>query len=132
MPTRGDAKVLLSGDMSVNPGIWVRQAIASGDKAYGKYANVALEKWTFQEMVDVWSEITGKKCTFTQITTEAVTKLYGDAGNELAMQFKYGEECDPWEETDEHISPEELGIDRNEVVGFRGTIEGLKKMGFWA
>lgn len=118
--------------MSVNPGIWVRQALATGDKAYGKYANVALEKWTFQEMIDVWSEITGKRCVFTEITPEAATKLYGPMGTELALQFKYGEVCDPWEVTKDHISPEELGVDANEVVGFRGTIEGLKCMGFWA
>lgn len=130
MPTNPHVKVLLSGDMTVNPGIWVRQSIFSGSKACGKYANVALVKWTFQEMVDVWSEVTGKKCVITEISTEAAMKLYGDVGFELALQFKYGESCDPWEETDEHISPEELGIDRNEVVGFRGTIEGFKKMGF--
>jgi hypothetical protein len=132
MPTSPDATVLLSGDMSVNPGIWVRQTILSGAKAYGRYANVALEKWTFQQMVDVWSQVTGKKCVFSQISSEAVTKLYGDVGAELALQFKYGEACDPWEETEEHISPEELGIDRKEVVGFKGTIEGLMKMGFWS
>lgn len=132
LPTRGDAKVLLSGDMTVNPGIWVRQALATGDKAYGKYTNVALEKWTFQEMVDVWCEITGKKCVFTEITREAARQLYGNAGNELALQFKFGEFCDPWEETEEYISADELGIDRGEVVGFRGTIEGLKNQGFWA
>jgi hypothetical protein len=118
--------------MSVNPGIWVRQVIASGDKAYGKYANVALEKWTFQEMLDAWSEITGKKSVFVEITMEAATKLYGDAGNELALQFKYGEACDPWEETHDHISPDALGIEKDEVVGFRGTIEGLKSVGCWA
>jgi hypothetical protein len=28
--------------------------------------------------------------------------------------------------TDEFISHEDLGIDEKEVVGFRGTIEGLK------
>jgi hypothetical protein len=132
LPTKPDAKVLLSGDMAVNPGIWVRQVLLTGDKAYGKYANVALEKWSFQEMVDVWSEITGKKCVFTEITMEAVTKLFGDVGNELALQFKFGEACDPWEETENHISPEELGIDKDEVVGFRRTIEGLKQNGFWA
>jgi hypothetical protein len=132
MPTKADAKVLLSGDMTVNPGIWVRQVLATGDKAYGRYTNVALEKWTFQQMVDVWSEVTGKPCVFGEISMEAVTKLYGDMGNELAKQFKFGEACDPWEVTDEFISPEELGIDKNEVVGFRGTIEGLKAMGFWA
>lgn len=123
---------MVAGDMTVNPGIWVRQIIASGDKAYGKYANVALEKLTFQEMVDIWSDVTGKKCVFTEITTDAATKLFGDAGSELAMQFKFGEECDPWVVTEEHISPSELGIHGNEVVGCRGTLEGLKKMGFWA
>ncbi|EAT83979.2 hypothetical protein SNOG_08811 [Parastagonospora nodorum SN15] len=69
MPTNPHAKVLLSGDMTVNPGIWVRQSILSGSKAHGKYANVALEKWSFQEMVDVWSEVTGKRCVFTEIST---------------------------------------------------------------
>jgi hypothetical protein len=131
LPTKGDAKILLSGDMSINPGTWVRQVLANRDKAYGKYANVALERWTFQEMVDVWSEITGKKCVFAEISIDAVTKLYGTMGTELALQFKFGEACDPWEVTEDHISPEELGIDRNEVVGFRGTIEGLRANGFW-
>ncbi|KAF2751405.1 NAD(P)-binding protein [Sporormia fimetaria CBS 119925] len=128
MPSKPDAKVLNSGDMTINPGIWVRQVLATGEKAFGKYANVALEKMTFQEMMDVWSEVTGKKGVYMETTIDAWTKLWGPAGNELGLQFKFGEMCDPWEETDEFISPEELGIDKNEVVGFRGTIEGLKHM----
>lgn len=128
MPTKPDAKVLLSGDMTINPGIWVRQVLAAGERAYGKYANVALEKWTFQEMIDVWSEITGKKGVFVETTIDAWTKLWGPAGNELGLQFKFGEICDPWEADETFISPEELSIDVDEVVGFRGTIEGLKHL----
>ncbi|PSN59356.1 NAD(P)-binding protein [Corynespora cassiicola Philippines] len=128
LPTKPDAKILLSGDMTVNPGIWVRQILATGRKAYGRYSNVALEKWTFQEMMDVWSEITGKKGVFMETTIDAWTALWGPAGNELGLQFKFGEMCDPWEEREDFISPEELGIDPDEVVGFRGTIEGLKHM----
>jgi hypothetical protein len=128
LPTKPDAKVLLSGDMTVNPGIWVRQVLATGSKAYGKYANVALEKWTFQQMMDVWSEVTGKKGVLMETTIDAWTQLWGPAGNELGLQFKFGEMCDPWEETDEFITAKELGIDEGEVVGFRGTIEGLKDM----
>jgi hypothetical protein len=114
--------------MTVNPGIWVRQVLATGRPAYGKYANVALEKWTFQQMLDVWSEIKGKKAVFVETTIDAWTKLWGPAGNELGLQFKFGEMCDPWEVTEDFISPEELGIDPEEVVGFRGTIEGLKHL----
>ncbi|RDW61983.1 hypothetical protein BP6252_11416 [Coleophoma cylindrospora] len=128
VPTKADAKILLSGDMTVNPGIWVRQSIASAPHSFGKYANVALEKWTFQQMVDVWSEITGKKCIFVECSMEVYKALWGLAGYELGLQFKYGELCDPWEEKENHITPEALGIDANEVVGFRGTIEGLKHL----
>ncbi|EOA85123.1 uncharacterized protein SETTUDRAFT_172074 [Exserohilum turcica Et28A] len=132
MPTKPDAKVLLAGDMTVNPGIWVRQVLAAGDKAFGRCSNVALEKWTFQEMVDMWCEVTGKKCVFAEISAETATKLHGVVGAELSLQFKYGEACDPWEVTKDFISPEQLEIDPEEVVGFRGTIAGLKAAGFWA
>lgn len=114
--------------MTVNPGIWVRQVLATGNKAYGKYANVALEKLTFQEMIDIWSEVTGKKGVLMETTIDAWTKLWGPAGNELGLQFKFGELCDPWEVDETFISPEELSIDQSEVVGFRSTIEGLKHM----
>jgi hypothetical protein len=126
LPTKPDAKILLSGDMTINPGIWVRQILCAGDKAFGKYANVALEKWTFQQMIDVWSEVTGRKGVFLETTIDAWTKLWGSAGNELGLQFKFGEMCDPWEEDEAFISAEDLSIDPKEVVGFRGTLEGLK------
>lgn len=78
-------------------------------------------------LLDV-SEITGKKGVYLETTLDAWTQLWGPAGNELSLQFKYGELRDPWQETDEFISSAELGIDEKEVVGFRGTIEGLKHM----
>lgn len=48
--------------------------------------------------------------------------------HQLALQFKFGELCDPWAEDDEFLSPEELGINPSEVVGFRGAIENLKHL----
>lgn len=128
LPTEPNAKVLLAGDMTVNPGIWVRQVLATGAKAFGRYANVALEKWSFQEMIDVWSEITGKNGVLLETTIDAFTKLWGPAGNEVGLQLKFGELCDPWEEDETFIMPEELSIDASEAVGFRGTIEGLKHL----
>lgn len=115
--------------MAVNPGIWVRQTLATGSAAFGKYANVALERWSFQQMMDKWSEITGKRGVIVRVDEGAWTELWGPAGTELAWQFRFGELCDPWEVTDGFISAEELGIDASEVVGFEGTISGLAKSG---
>ncbi|KAI0010815.1 NAD(P)-binding protein [Xylariaceae sp. FL0662B] len=126
MPSRPDAKTLLSGDMSVNPGIWVRQAIAKAPATYGKYANVALEKLNFQEMMAIWSEVTGKEGLFIQCTAENYIQLWGPLGQELSLQFRFSELCDPWEETEDFVTAKDLEIDPDEVVGFRGTIEGLK------
>jgi hypothetical protein len=125
MPTDPQAKVLLAGDMAVNPGIWVRQVLATGARSFGKYANVALERWSFQQMMDKWSEITGKRGVVVQVSEDMWTKLWGPAGTELAWQFKFGELCDPWEVTDDYVLPEQLGINTSEVVGFEGTIRDL-------
>ncbi|KAL2192650.1 hypothetical protein P885DRAFT_72845 [Corynascus similis CBS 632.67] len=128
--TKPDAKILLAGDMTVNPGIWVRQALATGSAAFGKYANVALERWSFQQMIDKWSEITGKRALIIPVSEETWTKLWGPAGTELAWQFKFGELCDPWQvDGQDYISADELGIDAKEVVGFEGTLKGLASIG---
>lgn len=128
MPTKADAKILVAGDMAVNPGIWVRQILETGEKAFGKMANVGLELWSWQKMLDEWSSVTGKRSALVECSAENFVKLWGEAGGELAQQLKLGELCNPWEETKDNITAEELGIGANEVVGFRGTIEGLKAM----
>lgn len=128
MPTKADAKILVAGDMNVNPGIWVRQTLASGAKAFGKTANVGLELWTFQQMMDEWSRVTGKKGVFIECSVEDFTKVWGVFGLEMGAQFKFGESHNPWEETADFIKADELGIEASEVVGFGSTIEGLKAL----
>lgn len=129
-----DAKILLAGDMSINPGIWVRQILAAGAPAMGKYTNIALERWSFREMADKWTEIIGKKCHVVQVSEGAWSSIWGPAGKELAWQFKFGEMVDPWgldNREGEFISAAELGVDPAEVVGFEGTIKGLQAAGFF-
>ncbi|SCO84281.1 related to nitrogen metabolic regulation protein nmr [Fusarium oxysporum] len=126
VPTKPEAKVLNAGDVGVNPGIWVRQILAHGDISRGKNVNLALEKLTFQEMIDIWSEVTGKKGAIMTCSLEDYRKVWGVGGYEFGLQLKFGEMCDPWEETEDFVTAEALGIDPEEVVGFKGTIEGLK------
>lgn len=112
--------------MAINPGIWVRQVLATGSRAFGKYANVALEKLSYKEMLDCWSEVTGKPAVLVQCTVESYIRLWGPPAAELALQMQYGEMCDPWADRQDFVSPEELGINVDEVVGFRGAIENLQ------
>ncbi|KAH9900528.1 NAD(P)-binding protein [Xylariomycetidae sp. FL2044] len=126
--SKAESKVLLAGDMTVNPGLWVRQCLARGPSTFGKYANVALEKWSFREMLDVWSEVTGKRAVYVPCSLETYRELWGAPGYELGLQFRYGELKDPWEEDENFVGPEELGLDESEVVGFRGVMEKLEAL----
>jgi hypothetical protein len=131
MAANPEAKIHIAGDMAVNPGIWVRQVLATGAAAFGKYASVALERWSVQQMMDKWSEVTGKRGVVVQITEEAWARLWGPVATELAWQFKFVEQCDPFDVGDDFISHEALGIDASEVVGFEETIRGLASKGLF-
>lgn len=129
MPFAPHARHLVSGDMNINPGLWVRGILSSGTKAHGKYANVALEKLSFQEMLDIWAEVTGRKAMYVQATAETFVNLWGVAGRVMGQQNVLVESVDPWEETEKHISYADLGIKREDIVGYRGALEGMKH--FW-
>ncbi|PVI05627.1 NAD(P)-binding protein [Periconia macrospinosa] len=128
MPFAPQARHLVSGDMNINPGVWVRGILSSGSKAHGKYANVALEKLSFQEMLDIWAEVTGKKAMYVQATAETFTNMWGAAGHVMGLQNVLLESCDPWEETDQHVSYDELGIKKEDIIGYREALEGMKQM----
>lgn len=129
IPSRPDAKILLSGDMTVTPGLWTRQILAKGQVTFGKYANVALEKWTFQQMNQTWGDVVGKRSVYVPCSAESWMDIWGPAGHELSLQFKFGEVCDPWEVKDGmFLSADDLGITAKMVPGFRETIEGMKHL----
>ncbi|KAH7033671.1 NMRAL1 protein [Microdochium trichocladiopsis] len=128
VPSTADAEVLMAGDLTHNPGLWVRQILAKGDITYGKYTRVALERWSFQKAIDVWSEVTGKKGVFVPCTVEKYTELFGIVGREIGVQFQFGQMADVWGiEEDKYLDAEkDLGISADEVIGFRGTMEKWK------
>ncbi|KAL2115220.1 hypothetical protein VTJ04DRAFT_10883 [Mycothermus thermophilus] len=133
LATNPDALILVAGDMSVNPGIWVRQILAAGPVAHGKYTCMALERLSFRQMMDRWCAVTGRRGYVKQVTEEEWTKNWGVAAREMAVQFRFGERCDPWAKREgdgkEFITPEELGIEEREVIGFEQTIRGLVERG---
>lgn len=130
MPTRPNATIGITGDMETIPGQWTSAILAQPQKTLGKYVLVAAEFITFGEMLKVWGEVMGRKTAYVETTTESITELWGPAGEEMALQFKWGEEVD-WSEGfgvgHLMVSKEELGI--KDCVGFRATIEKLKP--FW-
>lgn len=115
----------LTGDINVTPGIWVRQILANPEKSLGKYAAVFTEVKTFQEMMDDWMAVTGKRGVIVPVSNEVCIELWGPFGLDVARQLRFGEIHPDWTISvkDRFVGPEELGIKLEERLGHKHALE---------
>ncbi|OJD31706.1 uncharacterized protein BKCO1_4500091 [Diplodia corticola] len=128
LPTKPYATIPVTGHGSVTVGVWARQVLANPEKTLGKYVSVHTEVISFEQMVQAWSEVTGKPAVFAEITPEGYEQLWGIAGREMAAQMKFGELVTDWHAHlgKSLVSKEELGISPEEAKGFKYAMEQLK------
>ena len=114
----------------VTPGIWVSAILSQPKKSQGKYAAVAPETLSFEEHLRIWSEVTGKRATFVQCSFDEFVGIFGPAGEEYALQLKWGEIVTDWSSGVEggFVGAQELGISPK-GIGHRDALEKLKGMG---
>jgi len=114
--------------MTVTPGIWVRQILANHPKILSKYASVAPENMTFGEILQVWSEVTGREAVYFEVSKKQYEELWGIIGNELARKLEFGEVVSDWTaaQGDEFLSMEDLGISE-QGIGCKPALERLKE-----
>lgn len=109
-------------------GVFVSAILANPAKTHGRYVNVKSEIKTFEEILKVWSEVTGKDAVYVELTLAEYEKIWGAYGREMAMQYAFGAENPDWEvmRKDLVVSPAELGVTANQLVGLKGNLEQLK------
>lgn len=118
----------VTGDMTVNPGIWVRQILANPDKSKGKYTTVATETVTLGDMLNIWSEVTGRQGIYIQCSRKDYENLWGVAGDEITDQWDWAQIVSDWTAHVDYVSKEELGIKPEETPGLKATLESLKSL----
>jgi hypothetical protein len=116
----------VSGDMNVNPGLWVRAILEKGSVTYGKYSFVAPETLSFEQILTIWGEVAGKETTLVEVSREEFLKLWGHFGDEMTDQLKFGETVTDWATGLPVLTAKDLGVD-GEMVGLKGALEGLKQ-----
>ncbi|KAI8937499.1 hypothetical protein NX059_005217 [Plenodomus lindquistii] len=127
VPTPADALVPTAGDLTVTPGIWVRQILANADKTRGKYAMVAPEVITFGEILKIWSEVSGKDSLYVEVSKQSFEDLWGIGGNEFGRQLHFGEVVPDWTAHlgSDYVSKEQLGI-TEQNIGVKAALESMK------
>ncbi|KAK7414182.1 hypothetical protein QQX98_006968 [Neonectria punicea] len=129
LPCSPNAGIEVTGDMAVNPGIWVRQILANPEKTLGGYTSISAEYCTYGDMLKIWSEVTGRPAAFVSCSLSDYEGLWGGGGKEIGLQLKFNESVRDWLALvkDKHVSKEELGITSGEIKGFRHALEVIKE-----
>ena len=130
-PTPATALLPLTGDVTHNVGVFVRAILSHPAKTHGKYLCVKTETLTFQQILSIWSEVSGKEAVYIEVNFEEFEKLWGVFGVEMAMQYKFGEVAEgDWEilmrEKGLLVQPQEVGIEKGDLTDLRQTLEGMK------
>jgi len=127
-PSPGSALLPISGDISTNVGIFVSAILTHPEVSLpSRYVTVKTETLSFEEILKVWSKVTGKEAEYVEITFKAFTRLWGPYGEEMGMQYKFGAEFGDWDALQpDMVKMEELGIKKSELKGLEETLEMLK------
>lgn len=127
-PSPSSALLPISGDISTNVGVFVSAILAHPEVSLpARYVTVKTETLSFDEILKVWSKVTGKEAVYVEIAFEAFNRLWGPYGEEMGRQFKFGAEFGDWDALEpDVIKMEDLGIERSELKGLEETLKVLK------
>jgi len=91
----------------------------------GKFVLGESGKFTQREILDTWSEVTGKKTEYVEISLEDYDRLWPMWGLEMGIMLKFWEEAQEKSWTGEEvITKEELGLDFP-LVGIKEAFAAL-------
>jgi NmrA-like family len=130
-PSRGDALLPISGDISVNTGYVVEAILSKPDISLpGKYVAMVTEQRSYLDVLNVWEKVTRKSAVYVEVTDEDFESLWGIYGSELASQLRFSEEYGDWnsfKSKEEVVTIDKLGLS-GKLVGLEETLAGLKAM----
>jgi hypothetical protein len=127
-PSPGSALLPISGDISNNVGVFVSAILAHPEVSLpARYVTVETEALSFEDILKVWSKVTGKEAEYVGISSEAFSRIWGPYGEEVGVGFEFGAEFGYWDALQPNmVKAEGLGIKRSELKGLEETFEMLK------
>lgn len=128
-PVSPGTQMYIAGDESHNTGVFVSAILNRPEVALpAKYAFVYAEKGSFQDYLQPWIDVTGRRTTFVEVSNEQYESLWGPFGKELRLMFETFEKQPDW--TVAHkgdvITADDLGIAKEDLVGTRAALEKEK------
>ena len=119
----------ISGDIEHNVGAFVNAALRKPSiSTPAKYAFVHTDVLRYDDVLKIWSEVTGRRATYIECTDEEATRLFSLFGTELAKQFRMNEVAPDWGAANKGdvLGAKELGISADDLIDFKSSLEKNK------
>ncbi|KAI5198318.1 hypothetical protein E4T39_06873 [Aureobasidium subglaciale] len=119
-----------AGDISHNVGIFVSAILNRPEISLpAKYAFLYTSQGTFQDYLQAWINVTGRKTVFVSTSLESYEQMWGPFGKEIGLMFKAFAGVDDWTVPygADVVTAVDLGIPEDTLVDLQPALQKVAK-----
>lgn len=112
-----------------NVGVFVKHVLAKPEISLpAKYVSVHTDIRPYVDALTAWSEVSGKRAEFIEVSDKQMEGIMGFAGKEFASQLRLNEVAPDWGKAHvpNVVTAEGLGIAKEELLDMRQCLEANK------
>jgi len=131
-PSPSTLPIPFAGDVENNAGHFVKAILAKPEVSLpAKYAFLYTSQGTFQDYLQAWINVTGRRTTFVSTTLEKYEEIWGPYGTEIGLMLKACESTSDWAsayKSGEVVNAKDLGIAEGTLVDLQAALEKDKAL----
>jgi hypothetical protein len=115
-----------AGDVENNAGLFVKAILANPEVSLpAKYAFLYTSQGTFQDYLQAWINVTGRRTTFVTTSLEKYEQMWGPYGTEIGLMLKACEGVSDWAEAykSDVVTAKDLKIPEGTLVDLQAALE---------
>jgi hypothetical protein len=130
-PSPSTLSIPFAGDVENNAGHFVKAILSKPEVSLpAKYAFLYTSQGTFQDYLQAWINVTGRRTTFVSTTLEKYEEIWGPYGTEIGLMLKACESVSDWADAykGEVVDAKDLGIPEGTLVDLQAALEKDKSL----
>jgi hypothetical protein len=130
-PSSSTLRLPFAGDVENNAGLFVKAILANPEVSLpAKYAFLYTSQGTFQDYLQAWINVTGRRTTFVTTSLEKYEQIWGPYGTEIGLMLKACEGVSDWSEAygSDVVTAKDLKIPEGTLVDLQAALEKDKAL----
>jgi hypothetical protein len=130
-PSPSTLRLPFAGDVENNTGLFVKAILANPEVSLpAKYTFLYTSQGTFQDYLQAWINVTGRRTTFVTTSLEKYEQIWGPYGTEIGLMLKACEGVSDWSEAygSDVVTAKDLKIPEGTLVDLQAALEKDKAL----